>query len=111
MATCPTCGQPFPKPPEGALNADALWGVLKYGVPHRELYRGQDGNWYVTYGGGKVAAAAVSELIEQEQIQRVYSSCADAYHIGPTLDCEATMAFRRGKKRKDWKPIYIGQAA
>ena len=103
-ATCPTCGQ-FIK---SNGDADKLLELLTRGIPHREVYRAQNGSgWYVTYGGGQWSEAAVRILIKAGAIQSVYSDCPnDAYHVGKTLDIKATLAARDGKRRKDWPKIY-----
>ncbi len=93
MAICPTCGQRV-KPV--ALDAVTLYRVLMHGTPHREVYRSQDGGWWVTHGGGETTAEAVQELIDTGQIQSVYNSCpGDAYHVGKTLDMDTTLAERK----------------
>jgi hypothetical protein len=78
------------------LNATELLDVLRNGTPHRHVYKGQDSNWYVTYSGGKTSFEAVRELLRKRLIQSVYSTPGlECYHIGPTIDCEASMAERR----------------
>lgn len=103
MATCPTCGQTI-KPKD--IEADALLDLLTNGVPHREVYMAGDGSgWFVTYGGGRVNSNAVAELVRAEKIHSVYSNCpTGAYHVGKTLDVDATTAERT--HRKDATRIY-----
>ncbi len=103
--TCPTCGQPI----RHLLDAHNLLEVLTNGLPHREVYHGQSGGWWVTYGGGEVSADAVRELVERGFIRSVYNSCPDeAYHVGRTLDVDATMAERKKHRRgKDASKIYV----
>ncbi len=90
--------------------AIALLALLRDGNPHREVYRARDGGWFVTYGGGEVAADAVQELVRAGLVHSVYSNCpADSYHVGKTLDVERTREARRihGKKAP---LIYVGDA-
>lgn len=107
MATCPTCGQMTPKRRK-LLGREEIYELLRDGQPHREVYRGQDGGWWVTYGGGKADPHAVAYLVEQKYVASVYSSIPDeVFHIGKTLDCEATMAERKKHRRgKDAPKIY-----
>lgn len=100
MATCPTCGQHVPKPKP--LDAEQLLAILRDGVPHREVYEGQDGGWYVTYGGGKTSPEAIRVLLDRKMIVKVYDEYDGSFHIGRTLDMTATKAEtkkfgRRGK--------------
>lgn len=103
---CPTCGRPF----DVKTEAEKLFELLTTGTPHRQVYRGSDGSWYVTYGGGPFSRNAVDWLVRQGRIQSVYSNCpTDAYHIGKTLDYERTMEARRrlGKKAPSY---FVGDA-
>lgn len=106
---CPTCGQIIPE----NADANALLNLLRNGTPHRQLYRGQDGNWYVTHGGGGPwAQSAVSRLINKQLISPVYSDCPDqAYHCGPTLDLDAFMKERDRVGIKKAQRIYIPNSA
>lgn len=101
MAVCPSCGQVLP----GDNEARRLLHLLTTATPHREVYRGRDGGWYLTYGGGPFSEIAVRLLLERKQIQQVYSSLPDdAFHVGRTWDCERTMAARKklGKSAPDY---------
>lgn len=93
MVACPTCDQQLPH----VMDADRLLEVLKTETPHRELYRGRDGGWYITRGGyGRVPPEAVTELLLRKAIVSVYSDCpGDAYHVGRTIDIPATIALRK----------------
>lgn len=92
MSICPTCGQQV----RHDLNADALLGLLRHGVPHREVYLGRDHNWYVTYGGGTTTAAAVNGLLGNGLIHPVYDNLpSEAFHVGDTLAMEATLLRRK----------------
>ena len=108
-STCPTCGGPL-KQPQAAPVTDAAWllGVLK-GLPHREVYRGQNGGWWLTRGGGQeIHPDAVRELVRTGKIVSVYSNCPDdSYHVGRTLDIERTTAERQRRGRRDIM-IYVG---
>lgn len=102
---CPTCGQPMPK--SGLLGRTELLALLRDGVPHREVYRGQDGGWWVTYGGGEADPRAVVYLIEQKYLSSVYSNIpGEVYHIGKTFDCDATLERRKREGRKA-PPVYV----
>jgi hypothetical protein len=102
MSRCPTCGQ------EVLLNARRLLDILTNGAPHRQVYRGQNGGWFVTYGGGEADPASVQELVAAGHIQSVYSDCPnDGYHVGRTCDMNRTLAYRKGRRRKEWKTIYV----
>lgn len=94
---CPTCGQPLPKNVRLLLDAAQLLQILTSGEPHREVYRGDGTNqWFVTYGGGEASAEAVQELVAAGKIRSLYSNCPnDAYHVGRTIDMEATVAARQ----------------
>jgi hypothetical protein len=107
MACCPTCGQTMP---ERQGSPSWLLDLLTNGQPHREVYHGRDGGWWVTYGGGEVSADAVRALVEGGHIVSVYSDCPkDAYHVGRTLDVARTMAERqKHQRRKDAPKIYVG---
>lgn len=101
---CPTCGQPVPS----IRNSAWLIEILTHGEPHREVYRAQDGSWYVTYGGGSVSADVVRELVQQGVIASVYSDCpTDAYHVGRTYDTERTLEARK-KLGKQAPNYYVG---
>jgi hypothetical protein len=105
VSHCPTCGQPIA---DTSAEAARLLARLSHDSPHREVYRAQDGRWYLTYGGGPFSDGAVTLLRERGQIQSVYSSLPDdAFHIGRTWDCERTLAARRklGKAAPDY---YLG---
>jgi hypothetical protein len=105
MAVCPTCGQQVARADEVTW----LLTVLKTAVPHREVYRGQDGHWYVTYGAGRVSPQAVEELKRCGEIVSVYSNCPnDAYHVGRTLDYERTIEARK-KHGKGAPLVYVAQ--
>jgi hypothetical protein len=105
MAHCTKCGQLIPNDQD----ADWLLDLLTNGEPHRQVYRGQDGNWYVTYGGGEVSASVVGALVKRGAVVSVYSNCPnDAYHVGRTLDYERTMAARK-KHGRGAPNIYIQQ--
>lgn len=106
MSLCPACGQVLPADNE----ARRLLHLLK-GEPHRMVYLGSDGGWYVTYGGGPFSGLAVRILVERGEIQSVYNSIPDeAYHVGRTWDCERTLAARKklGKAAPDY---YVGDPA
>ena len=103
MLCCPTCGQLIPTSDEAAK----LFALLAAGG-NREVYRGQDGGWYLTRGGGPFSERAVRALVEDGKISSVYSNAPnDAYHIGRTWDYERTMEARRkhGKKAQNY---YVG---
>lgn len=108
MVNCQTCGQPIT-----ATTRDAAWllDLLTNGEPHREVYLGADGSWYVTYGGGgPVEASIIQGLVKQGLISPVYNRLPpQSYHIGRTLHIERTMAERQKHRRsKDAPKIYVG---
>lgn len=106
MATCPTCGQMMPK--RGVLGREELYKLLREGVPHREVYRGRDGGWWVTYSGDEADPRAVAYLVEQKYLTSVYSSIPDeVYHVGKTLDCTATLE-RRKREGRHAPLVYLG---
>lgn len=105
MATCPTCGGSI----EFETDAAALLLLLTHGQPHRQVYRAGNGSgWYVTYSGERVSANAVEALVKAGKVQSVYSDCPDKmYHVGKTLDVQATMQERKKHRRgKDARKIY-----
>lgn len=105
MAVCPTCGQRVARTDEVTW----LLSLLKEAVPHREVYRGQDGHWYVTRGGGQVSPQSVEELKRRGEIVSVYSDCPeDAYHVGRTLDVQRTLDARKRLGIKRAPHIYVG---
>lgn len=103
-AKCPTCGQVIAQVPMDETLR--LLDLLTLGEPHREVYKGTDGNWYVTYGGGIFSEAAVFKLVRSGKIHSCYSDCPDeAYHVGRTIDVGATKSERRKHKKKRDAPI------
>lgn len=89
-------------------DADELYRLLKEGQPHRQVYHGRDGGWFVTYSGGEVDADAVRALVRKGLINSVYNNCPDdCFHIGKTLDVNATTEERKKHRRgKDAPWIY-----
>lgn len=89
-------------------DAQQLLDLLTHGESHREVYRGRDGGWFVTYGGGQVDAEAVRDLVTRGLIHSVYNNIPDqVYHVGKTLDCTATTAERaKHRRKKDAPRIY-----
>jgi len=93
------------------LDAEELLEILTNGTPHREVYRGQGGGWFVTYGGGRTSAHAVDILFQGGQIHSVYSNCRnDAYHVGRTMDIDKTIAERKRLGSKIIN-IYVGDSS
>lgn len=96
---------------EPAVSPEALelLKLLTIGTPHRHVYAGRDGGWFVTYGGGEVSAHAVRELLNAGAIQDVYSTLKNEYyHVGLTLDVERTKEERKKHRRaKDAPLIYV----
>jgi hypothetical protein len=77
-------------------DADWLLNILTNEVPHREVYRGRDGGWWLTRGHGEVPPEAVAELLRRGAIVSVYSDCpTDSYHVGRTIDIPRTLAARK----------------
>lgn len=92
MAICPTCGQQV----RPTKNAQALLELLSSGPHDREVYIGRDGKWYVTHGGGEWPLSAVMELRKEKHIRAVYSSLPnESFHVGKTLDTDATLKQRK----------------
>lgn len=101
LTRCPTCGKVMYVEEE----ADRLLAILRSG--EREVYRAQGGGWFVTRGGGQFSFEAISELLRRRAIVSVYSTCPnDVYHVGKTLDMDATLAYRKGREKREWKRIY-----
>jgi hypothetical protein len=99
--TCPTCGQQI------GIGADKLLDLLRHGVPKREVYKGQDGRWYVTYGGGgPISDATVRSLVERKLIQRTYATYDGSFQVGPTIDIGATQE-RRKREGKKAPLVYV----
>src|SRR5580704_12781445 len=96
LGRCPTCGQPL------GLDAEKLYALLAHGVPHREVYRAADGSWWVTYGGGMTTEQAVMALVNERRVCPRYNNLPqEVFHVGRTIDMDATLAFRKGRPRKD----------
>lgn len=111
MRNCPTCGAPVrvKAPPTGS--ADWLLDILTNSIPHREVYHGQRGGWWLTYGGGEVSPEAVHELVARGAIVSVYSNCPNgSYHVGRTLDIDRTMEARK-KFGKGAPEYYLEQTS
>lgn len=73
----------------------------------RNVYRGRDGNWYLEKGGGPISQWAITALLNAGRIRNTYSDTPSVgYTAGPTIDMAATLEYRRGKKRKDWRIVY-----
>lgn len=56
MATCPHCGQTMPE----HMDADDLARRMRSGL---DCYRGQDGHYYLTRGGGRVPYQAIDDAL------------------------------------------------
>lgn len=93
---CKECGQVLPRQEPHPLSEAELLAALRDETKHREVYKSRDGEWCVTYGGGVTSDSAVQSLRMRGLINPVYSSLPnDAFHIGQTIDCEATLAARK----------------
>lgn len=93
--------------------ARELLDLLTNGKPHRQVYRSINDIWFVTYGGGRVDASSVSELIEGRYINPAYSDCpTDMYHVGSTIDVARTTEERKKHRHaKDAPLIYVEDGA
>lgn len=86
--------------------AEEVLALLK-SDPRRSLYKGQDRRWYITYGGGEVPLEVVRALVATKAVNSVYSDCPDdSFHVGPTLDCEATRTIRQQPGKRHEK-VYL----
>jgi len=104
---CKCCGQTIP-PRRAVLNAEQLFAALTAEGRRREVYRAQDGSWWVTYGGGQTTLEAVQELHRAGKIQSVFSNCpSDAYHVGRTIDMPRTLAARQAARNRSIT-VYVG---
>ena len=92
------------------MDADKLLHLLRHGTPKREVYKGRDGRWYVTYGGGPITEATVRSLVARKLIQRTYADYADSFQVGPTIDMAATQERRKREGRKA-PLVYVGAAS
>lgn len=87
--------------------ADYFLAILRSADPHRELYRGRNGAWYITYGAGQVPLSVVHEIVRSGAVRSVYSDCPhDSYHVGQTIDCHATRELRKKPGNRHAK-IYL----
>lgn len=82
-------------PRKDFLSEEELFELLKNGTPKRDVYKGQGGGWYVTYGGGRVAEETVRSLIRRKLIRRTYKDYAGSFQVGPTIDMAATQELRK----------------
>lgn len=98
MMRCPTCGQSLPEC--GGDEAERLLGVLTNGMPQREVYITNDGEWFVTYGGGQFSADAVNWLATAKLITQKYSNCPGCYYVGRTIDMDASLALPKVKGKR-----------
>ena len=91
------------KPQPLSAEATRVLQILTNGTPHREVYLAAHSytDWWITYSGGQAQDAAVRELINAGLIVPIFSSSGGCYHVGKTLDMEATQAARA--KVKDRK--------
>lgn len=71
MKTCPTCGQLTVRDEPSTLRA-LLERVGGTGGELRQVYRGCDGKWYVTYGGGPFSAELVERMRRSGTLVPVY---------------------------------------
>jgi hypothetical protein len=99
---CPTCGQvipaPLPEPPPisiltvvdliAVLSTPAPTTPTRYQIKHkidhrwRDVYRGRDSNdWFVTYGGGRVAWETVKAAIDGGMLRETYPGLADSWTL------------------------------
>jgi hypothetical protein len=76
MTNCPTCGQPVPAKP--LMDAPSLLAAMDGDC---DVYKGRDGNWYVTYGGGQASNQAVHTLRVKGEIEPTYPDCLDCYSL------------------------------
>ncbi len=92
------------------LSAAQLLDLLRTGIPHREVYVGRDGCWYVTHGGGPTTAEAVQFLRRQQEIFSVYNTCPeDCFHVGKTIDMTTTLAARKAGLITKFHLIYVNE--
>lgn len=102
MARCPTCGQRMPQ----ITDPDQLVAVMK--TEDRQVYKGQDGNWYLTKGGGPISDWVIDGLRKAGRIRDQYSDLPNQYFTtGKTIDMQATLAARKGKPSLDWQIVYV----
>lgn len=103
---CPVCGQ------QTNEVIDDKEDILKYLRSNRErqIYKGRDNHWYLSHGGGEVSTRVLNSLISDGLVRQVYSNTQDVWHLGKTMDAEATLAFRKGRPRKEWKIIYTNES-
>lgn len=103
MTRCTKCGQLI----ASAHDAEWLLDILTHGTPHRTVYHGRDGGWFVSYGGGEVSRTIVQNLVAQGLIASCYSDCPkEAYHVGRTWDVQRTLEARK-KLGKAAPNIYV----
>lgn len=87
-AVCPACGRRSPSAERAAL---AVYEMMKGG---KELYKSRGGDWYLTYGGGRVLTHIVNAVRCMPGINPAYSNTDDALRFGPTVDVTATQNAR-----------------
>lgn len=104
MAMCPTCGQQMPQ----IVDPDQLCALMH--TESREVYKGRDGLWYLTKGGGPVSDWVVETLQRAGRIRDKYSDIPnECFTTGRTIDMPATLASRKSKRRQDWRTVYLDE--
>lgn len=56
MENCPMCGHPLAR----IMTAEQLLGPMRAGL---DCYQGQDRNYYLTRGGGRVSRTAINDAL------------------------------------------------
>lgn len=95
MTVCPTCGQPIRA--RLLTSQEQILSILRdnRNGRARDIYQGQDGNWYITHGGGQVDAATLDRMVKSGSLVRTYDECADSFTIGKTMAVSATTEARK----------------
>lgn len=113
---CPTCGQlVVDEPPQETTTMFTREGDLVAALRAQvegQVYRIDGSNeWAITrIRGVRVAADLVKGMVAARVLRRAYSTCDDAFWLGPTIDIEATLELRKQTRNRNAGPVLYDDA-